>query len=243
MTATINPGEYIGDLKRNDARIRLSEYRRGLRFWTTFDDTRLKGVVLCENSGADIDAFADLVSKSPRPVEVLGFDGNKKPPMVHYGYSELGIIDNVFRESRLLGNCAYFMKATGRLTFPRISDLLDTIWSEFDAVVDHRRKYRHETGYYLRARTQLMLFSREFYLAHFLDRRDEMIGRYSHIEEFVAEKLGELPKSTRIIKRFKVECQPHGFSAFDNKSYQSFETRCKNYVRALARRMFPALWI
>jgi len=242
LTATINPGEYKTDLNRNDPRTRLLDYKRSLLFWARLKEPRLKGVVFCENSRTDLSPFVHLAEQFDRPVEFLNFSGNKKPPKVHYGYSELGIIDYVFEKSKVLHSCPYFIKATGRLTFPKISRLLDTL-RDFDAVIDHRRKYRNETGSPVRARTQLMLFSKEFYFHHFFGRREEMIGNYSHIEEFIAEKLGELPESARIMKRFKVECQPAGFSAFDNKNYNSLDATCKSIVRALTRRLFPSLWI
>jgi hypothetical protein len=123
-----------------------------------------------------------------------------------------------------------------------VSALLDSIGGEIGVAVDHRRKYRAETGCPVRARTQLMLFSREFYAANLLNRRDEMIGRYSHIEEYLAVKLLEARPQSAVLRRFPLECPPSGVSGA-GLDYDSFRTRLKNGVRGAARRLVPGLWL
>ena len=125
LTATIDPGQYKPDLTRYDPAQRLSDYKQSLLFWEALNNSRLKGIVFCENSGTDLTPLADLTRKFRTPVEIISFEGNEKPSNMNYGYSELGIIDHAIGASIFLREYPYFIKATGRLTFPKISKLLD----------------------------------------------------------------------------------------------------------------------
>ena len=243
LTATIDPGLYGKDLARNNAQLRIEDYQHSLKFWMGISDPRIRGIVFCENSGADLNAFKERARNSTIPIEFLSFDGNSKPAGVHYGWSELGIIDHAIQESSLIAECQYFIKATGRLRFPRISKLLDSTNTDFDAIVDHRKKYKGESGCHTRARTQLMLFSKAFYEGHFLDARDEMLGKCSHIEEFIAAKLISLQEGPKIIRRFPVECPPVGITGWKGDSYQSKSNRAKNAARSLMRKLVPWVWV
>lgn len=242
LTATIDPGPYTKDLTRNNPEIRLEDYRKSLLFWSGLCDKRIKGIVFCDNSGADLDVLKKACLDCSNPTEFLSFEGNSKPFGVHYGYAELGIIDYAVRQSVLMSECQYFIKTTGRLTFPNISKLLDSIDCEFDAAVDHRKKYKREQGFPVKARTQLMFFSKKFYGDHLLNSRDEMIGFYSHIEEFLAAKLDTFKRNSRIVRRFNVECPPMGFNGWRSKNYRSFLNVSKNTLRAFMRKAFPSVW-
>ena len=243
LTATIDPGQYKLDLMRYDPAQRLSDYEQSLLFWETVNDSRLEGIIFCENSGADLNPLVDMTRRFRTPVELISFNGNEKRGNMNYGYSELGIIDHAIRESTFLQKCSHFIKATGRLTFPKISRLLDSEKSNFDAIVDHRRKYHNEKGFPLRARTQLMLFSKSFYSNFLFDTRNQMVGGSGSIEEFIAQKLDKPPKEVNVIKRFNIECPPRGFSAYNNRNYDFIVDRYKNMARSLSRTLIPNLWI
>lgn len=243
LTATIDPGDYKDDLSRSDPRIRLADYQRSLSFWANLDDSRFAGVVFCENSGADVASLVDLISTTRLPVEFLSFRGNTKPQGLHYGYSELGIIDYALEYSHLIRASKYFIKVSGRLTYPSIVQLLDTLPGDFDAIVDHRHRYKREGGFGIKARTQLMFFSREFYCLHFLGVRGEMIAHYSHLEEYIAVKLAAAQSYRGIVKRFKRECQPFGVAGFNNRSYRTVRNQCKAKIRSVSRTLLPFVWI
>jgi len=242
MTATIHTGLHSNDMMRDDPDVRLCDYLNGLLFWGNLIDERIKGIVFCENSSANLQPLKTACINFNTPVEFLSFEGNSIPDGVHYGYAELGIIDYAVLNSNLLKSCPYFIKVTGRLTFPRISNLLDSITFEFDALVDHRRKYRSEKGFPIKSRTQIMILSREYYVQFLLGSRQEMIGHYSHIEDFLAEKFSASMTQFKIVQRFKVECSPEGISR-DNKNYSSFSVKCKKTLRCLLRRLYPDCWL
>lgn len=242
LTATIDPGPYADQVRRRDPAVRLNDYAQSLRNWTTAGGPQIGSLVLCDNSGYDPTALAQLAATLPLPVEVLSFNGNKKPSGTHYGYSELGIIDYAIAHSQILRDSRYFIKATGRLQFPNLPKLLQRLDVEFDAAVDHRRRYRNETGPSTRARTQLMLFNTAFYRAELLNSRIEMLGVCSHIEEFLAAKLSASRRPDRIIRRFPIECPPSGIGG-NGGSYDNLSVRTKNLARALARRCLPQVWL
>jgi len=243
MTATVDPSAFADSLQRSDPAIRLADYQKALRFWDRIDDARIGAVVFCENAGADLEPLRRVATQTKRAVELIGFDGNIRPRGVHYGYSELGIIDHALHSSALLGRFSHFIKATGRLTFPGVGRLLDQLPAQFDAAVDHRRRYRGETGFALRARTPLMVFSRDFYMQKLRGRRDDMIGRYPTLEEFIAVTLDAEAEDARLIRRFAAECPPSGVDAFQNKDFNSPSLALKNMARALLRRALPGVWL
>lgn len=241
LTATVNPGLYAPQLQRNDPTIRLGDYQKALSWWGQLADPRIGALVFCDNSGYDLSSLRKTIESLPFDVELLSFNGNEHPPGTHYGYAELGLIDYALAHSEILRDEPHFIKATGRLLFNRLPKLLDNLRIDFDALVDHRSRYRHETGPSTRARTQLMLFRTEFYRDHLQNSRTEMLGTCSHIEEFLAIKLESLTNST-VIRRFPVECPPFGIGG-NGSNYNALTTQSKNYLRALARSCLPSVWL
>lgn len=216
MTATLNPGEYGNQSSRASVQDREADYGSALDFWLSLGDPRVTGICFCENSGADLTSLKKVAEKYLMSVEFLSFYGNEKPRGVHYGYSELGLIDYAIKNSNSIRSSRYFIKATGRLKFPIICDLLDRLDVEFDYAIDHRRKYLREVGHRTRARTQLMLFNTKFYKNNLLSTRDEMLGKgVSHIEEFIPIKIEQLKSQTKEVvgvNRFPVECYVEGIA-------------------------------
>ncbi len=244
MTATLSPGSYANAVCLSEIQVRTDDYITALRFWLQHRDPRISGIVFCENSGSCCKAVAEQVADvtSIRPVELLGFFGNEQQSGVHYGYSELGIIDYALENSRILRLSEYFVKVTGRLTFPCISRLLDTLDENLEVAVDHRRSYRNESEPPLRARTQLMVFQTRFYRTVFFRRRDEMLGCYSHLEQFVAAKLLPYRNQLGVTMRWKNECQPVGFTAHGQGHYETGKARLKSKLRGFLRRFAPGIW-
>lgn len=242
LTATIDPGIYGTQSKRSNPLERLADYEAALGFWGNLDDSRVGSVVFCENSGWDLRCFGALADRARIPIELLSLDHNDRPAGMHYGYSELGLIDHALARSALLQTHPYFIKVTGRLTFPSISRLLDSLPIRFDAVVDHRRRYRHEWGVDTRARTQLMVFRSDFYRRHLLGTREEMIGNCTYIEEFLAQKLAARAGDGVVVRRFPVECAPRGIGG-NGTRFDTFPALCKNVSRGIARRLMPTLWL
>jgi len=243
LTATVHTNRsYVGTFLRNDPDVRLHEYANALRFWASLPDDRIESVVICENSSADLSPLVEATREIPRPIEFLSFQDSPAPQNVHYGFGELGIIDHAVEHSRILKRSHYFLKATGRLVFPRITRLLDTLPDDLLGAVDHRWRYRREGDPPIRARTQLMLFETDFYRSHLLGCRSEMPGFCTHIEELLAHRLVAHSYERPFVLRFPVECLPSGVGGH-GKKYDSFPERTKSLIRGFTRRWLPSVWI
>lgn len=243
LTATLLPSQYdFGTVVRADLSTRTQDYIAALKFWDSLPDNRIEAIVFCDNSGEDLSAIRDAMRCLRKPAELLGFRDHLPPPDLHYGYGELGIIDYAVQNSHILSRSPFFIKSTGRLRFPRITALLDALPDACSGVADHRRRYRREAGPPTRTRTQLMLFTPDCYAATLFDRRDEMRGRFSHIEEFLAHELQHVVLNQPFLRRFPVECPPSGVGG-NGHDYDCLTEQCKAVVRGMARRWLPHVWL
>lgn len=243
LTATVRPANFaISTPGRTDVATRTADYIAALRFWGSLPDERIEAIVFCDNSGEDITPIIEAARGLQKPVEVLGFKDAPPPSNVHYGYGELGIIDHALRNSARLKRAGFILKCTGRLKFPRISTLLDALPDRMSGAIDHRRRYRDEAGPPTRARTQLMMFSPSLYADTLFERRGEMCGSCSHIEEYLAHKFEQARFTPPLLRRFPVECPPSGVGGNGN-NYDSLREKCKSTARAMARRWLPNLWL
>lgn len=243
MTATVDPGPFRGVVVRNDPSERARDYATAVKYWVNHPDPRIAGLVFCENSGGDglsrVQAILD--EGTTARVEWLTFEGNDAPADRHYGYSELGSVDFAFRNSVYLAKAPHFAKVTGRLTFPHLSALLDFLPPNTRWAADCRRAYRSEGGVRLRMRTELMLFSRDFYAAELLGARESM--RCSHIEEFLAERMIPHIGEPGFVPRFRSEPRPMGIGAHHGRSYTRPMHQAKVAMRDLVRRFAPRIWL
>src|SRR5690554_6828551 len=121
MTACIKPSEtnvMKHSIHRNDPMIRLDDYKKALMFWLNYDEALIDGIVFVENSEFELSELNDLVESDNlynREVEFLQFRSSEIPKDLHYGYSELEMIDRAFVNSQLIKNSDYVIKVTGRL--------------------------------------------------------------------------------------------------------------------------------
>jgi hypothetical protein len=244
LTATIDLQNLALQSKRSSPEIRLADYQEALRFWDQLDDPRIAGLVICENSGArEIDGLAGIARN--KDVEILSYVGEEAPPGLHYGYRELGAIDYACSHSRLIRGHRLFLKATGRLRFPNVSQLLDALPEGLDCALDTRRAYPREGGPRFRARTQLILFARVFYEEAVFGKRDGMIGVCSHLEEWLPHLLTprQQNRSAAVALRFPVECEIAGAQGSHDRSYAAFGPALKRRVRSALRTAAPGLWL
>jgi len=245
LTATVNPGVYAHQSERNSREDRFRDYIEALKFYTSLSNDKIAGVVLCENSNHDFGNILEYLD--PRAVqtefEIIIFEGNKKVNNIHYGYSELGIIDHAIDKSKIIRNCGSFLKISGRLILTNVIRLLSDIPPCSDFAVDFRRAYWREGGPRYRARTQIMYFSLPFYETFLFHKRDQMIGVCTHIEEYIPIVVESLPDANNIVVRFPIECDINGFAGSDNKSYSLPYARLKRAIRGAVRKKLPRLWL
>ena len=127
ITATIDPGDYTSLLAPYNVDHRIEEYVQSLLFWLNLNPRPYSGIIFCENSGSSLSEIKDMLKvrvsdEQILAIEWLSFKGNQRPIGMHYGYSELGILDYAVENSLLLRNSQYFIKVTAvsytHLTLP-----------------------------------------------------------------------------------------------------------------------------
>jgi len=246
LTACINPSNESRFSVRMDLNLRLQDYRRALRFWLLHPDPRLRNMLFIDNSGFDLSTLIDMVKKCNvlnKDIEFIQTGDNYIPDGVHYGYGELGMLDYAFTNSRLMKNSAYMVKATGRLTFPGLPNLLDRLPEAFDFAVDCRDNSLFVRAPQVFVTTQLMIFSTRFYGEHLLGIKSDLTPDLRLIENLLYRKLILLRGYPGAILRWPVNVPPLGHASHWNKDYGSLKNAAINFLRAHCRRLFPKWWV
>lgn len=247
MTACIDPSSGPARVARSDPKVRLVDYLSALRFWFKLGEPRLRHLLFIDNSGYPLDEVQRVVDRekpAEMKVELVSMNTNNYPPHVHYGYSELKMLDTGLERSALAKATRYWMKVTGRLTFPLVGRLLDRLPRNYHFAVDLRNGIPVFSPPQHWVHTRLAIFSKAFYVS-------EMRG--------VCERCLTLPPNTPIetmlydlfmrhrgekgaILRLPVHVPPHGHSAFQDFSYQGMTRTAVDWVRHGARVFLPAWW-
>lgn len=245
MTSCIDPGPNSHKLPRADPLLRLGDYQAALRFWLHLPEPRISSIVYVDNSGFSLDSLKEVAEREnpfSRTVEFITSSDNHCPPNVHYGYPELGMIDHVLETSKLIRGATHFIKATGRLTFPRVSALLDRIPENPQFVVETRD---FKIGRYGRrfVSTQIAIFDVEFYRSQLLGCRREMIDNGPIlVEGLFYKRLMPLRHQPGCILRFPTNCDPQGLGGH-GKNYDQIGQSVIRAVRGVGRRIAPWVWI
>lgn len=247
MTACIDPITQSPLITRKDPIVRLHDYMGGLRFWLNLTDNRIRKILFIENSGYPLDSLqyiAENENPFQKDCEFLSISCNNIPPGVHYGYGEFCMIDEALSRSRLVLSARYMIKATGRLTFPRISRLLDSLPVDYLFAADSRSKDFFNKYSSVYVPTQLIIFSLEFYKNYLLGKREELLThRFGKVEDLICQELMKFRGQPGAILRWSVNCCPSGQAAHWNKSYDNLQQQAINAVRAICRFLFPNWWI
>ena len=97
MTACIQPEpQFVEQLLRTNPEIRRRDYEEALRFWLALPEPCITGIILIENSGADLGSLTRVAASfNPfgRKCEFISAPGGPTPPGFHYGYTEFRMID------------------------------------------------------------------------------------------------------------------------------------------------------
>lgn len=235
-------------LRRSDPLVRMHDYKTALRYWLDFHDERITGIVFIDNSGHSLDELRQVAIDSNshhRDVEFLKCEPEAIPDGLHYGYSELEMIDEAFDRSELIRECGYVIKATGRLYFPALSKLLDRISGDCSFVADCRdfKFGKYEKHYVL---TTMFVVQRAFYQDVLQDAKSRMIVLGDGLIETLYFRLLKPLSSRRpdsVVLRFPINVDPVGVGAHWNNDYTSFKSRLVSTSRAVCRRCLPTLRI
>lgn len=252
MTACIAPkllADGSAPVLRSDPDVRRRDYAEGLRFWLELKDSRFRGVVFADNSGASLASLRTLASSvgSDRPVEFLSFDAPPPPVGMSYGYSEFLLVRTALAQSELLRTGTHFIKATGRYRFPAISPLLDQLPTSFRAAVDARGWRPPPWRSNPMVPAALTLFERRFYENELADLPLQMRpappwDRCQFIEPMLYDALIRFRNDPSVVLRWPINCEPEGIGG-DGSRYDSPRQHLARAGRATLRRLAPNWWI
>lgn len=163
LTACVNPGGMTFTVL-TDTSERLRQYREALDFYLL--ETTLP-IVFCENTLCDFSEDYKEYITSGR-LEYITFDGNNFDKSRGKGYGEALIMEEAFRHSRLLDQCNFVVKITGRLIVRNISQL----------VKDNRRMFTDTIQTFYpnnnMADSRLVILPKLFCIVDFLARKDSI---------------------------------------------------------------------
>lgn len=152
-------------VKRNDAAVRLEDYKTALKSWLVRQESLAK-IVFVENSGYPLDELKELVGQNNpyrKEVEFLSFtalsENNKDISL-----GELRAIEHALFNSRLLKSCRNFVKVTGRVFTKNIDAIINDLTDDFHVV-----SFFSENLSYVDS--VIVIFEREFY--------EKMINKYA----------------------------------------------------------------
>ncbi len=251
LTATISPkGDLRSSLVRANPDVRVRDYEDGLRFWLSLDVAWLSGIVFAENSNAALQSLRKIAAQENpfgRHVEFLSYDQPPPPEGLHYGYSELVLVSNAVRDSRLLPSATHFIKCTGRYRFPQIDRLIKRIPADFRVALDTRATNPFSAEKNLISNFALALFETDFFNEHVAPLSQKMIpappwNRSQFIEPVLFDNLSPLRNDSRVILRWPVNCEPSGVGS-NGDNYAKASKRIKSSIRAVARVALPNVWI
>ena len=109
-------------LQRSDPLVRLHDYKTALQYWLNYPDDRITGIVFIENSHFSLAELQQLAADSnsqQRSIEFLKCQPEEVPDGVHYGYSELQMIDEAFDRSLLIQDSDHVIKSPVDFIFRR----------------------------------------------------------------------------------------------------------------------------
>lgn len=247
MTACINPPKINLErhsIHRSNPLVRLEDYKKALTFWLNYDDKRIRGIVFIDNSNYDLNILRDLALNGntfKRKVEFLQINASPIPKGVHYGYSELELIDAAFENSELINEYDFVIKTTGRLYFPKLTKLLNRIKPETKIMTDCRDfEFLNKKANYIL--TTIFVVQKDFYKKHLIHKKDKMT---SHLEVLFYKILKPLSKENpnEVVIRFPINNEPVGYGAHWDISYSSYKKVLMNMLRGTLRWLIPNFYI
>lgn len=244
LTASIAPKQFKNSVERNDVTTRLEDYKQALTLWLHHKDERITEVIFAENSGYDLTEIKQifkLENTYNRKFTLIQKEESLAPEGVHYGYSELELIDLVFERYNFLSAQDYFIKVTGRLYFPEISKLISIGVPKYLFVADSRiYNFLGKQNKYI---LSTVFISRiDFYKNNILNKKEKMQDLPNSLFETLLVEL-LYGKFKNILLRFPFNLNPIGVGAHSNKNYGSLKNTFINSIRATARKVLPNFWI
>jgi len=245
LTATVTPSSEVARLVITNPNERLAEYVAGFRAALALVPETADGLVLAENSGADLSVFREIAG-GRTDVELLHVPSRTAGPGAGRGYHETLLVADAFERSALLrapGATAW--KVTGRYQVRNLRTVIRRGPHGFDLVVNLRgfpRRWADMRVYSATAAGAAML------VQHVDELREDRAGLapedalppepavFDILSQFCADGASVAP-------RLASEPYVVGRRGYDGSSFEGPKQWLLWGLRSAARRGAPGLWL
>jgi hypothetical protein len=247
MSATVSPPKTMIGSARNNPSERMLEYQEAFRFYLALSDEHVDTLIVFENSNANLEVFREIaISANSKKKLYLFNTSTDYPAEMGKGYGEFMMIDEGLTALLAAGfpSQKKIWKVTGRLQIVNIQKMISEAPSSFEIYCDLRNVplIGEALGGNRWMELRVFAFTTAGYDRHLRGNYDLGIGLETYFFNILYPDIKNR-KNTGIIPRFNLQPVIDGFCGYNNKSYLSLEYRAKNFVRAVARRTFPSLWL
>lgn len=244
LTATVVPPPDARNLARRDPHTRLQDYLQAFDFYLTLLRAgSVRALVLCENSGFDLDPFRVRARAAglEAQVELLSHQGLDHPAQWGRGYGEFKLVDHAMQHSVLIdaaGSTARVWKVTGRYRVHNLARLITTQPTQADLYCHCRNWPLRWTDLYL------LRWNKRAYrglirgVCARLRQDDTPTSAEQHFRALID---GPEAAGLQIVRRFHQVPRMDGVRGFDNRRYQAMWH--KTLARQVAQHVTPWLWI
>jgi hypothetical protein len=232
---------------RADTSLRLKDYITAFRYWLSYKEPKISHIIFVENSGYNLKELKTIAEKENlfnRTIEFIQFNASSVPNGLHYGYSELEILDKAFEFSKTINETDSFIKVTGRLYFPNLSKLLNRIKVTNDITIDFK-DYKFFSIKKQYALTTLIVINNDFFVQNLYGIKSKMVTEnISHFETYYYKFLQPLSlKNPNIVTRFPINVNPIGVGAHWSTNYNSLSKKIIYFFKGILRVIYPSLKI
>lgn len=247
MTATITPPAGVPLLQRANPQDRLQDYQRALKFYLQLLNGSIDSIVFAENSNSDVSALQNMVAQSgfTERVEFIVFDGLDHPPIYGRAYGEFKLNDYVMNNSQIINSPTQnkeilVWKVTGRYIVKNLDRIISRKPSFFDVYYNCRHVPKRWADMFL------MSWTIKGYQACLQNMYHKLIADKEQLlqpEEVFIDLMEQPIPNIKIVRRFNEIPLIDGLRGSDNQNYSEGKNLWKFYIRSIACKLFPWLWI
>lgn len=249
MTATITPPKEALNLKRTDCKQRENDYAEALKYYLSIPEQYVNKIIFAENSNSDLSRLKKLVNDTPhnKTVEFLEYqNGNNFPPHYGRGYGELKLIDYAVDNSKILTEEDIIWKVTGRYKLLNIIKLIKTQPKEFSIYCDlkkHRINAADTRAYAFTLQGYKKYLYNKYYKLKAKDELNGMLNMMMGEVAWFSLIYANIQHDRLIFPRFKYVPYFEGVVGTKNENLASVKVKRKYFLRSIARRIFPNIWV
>ena len=247
LTATITPPAGAPLLHRANPHDRLQDYERALKFYLQLLNRSIDSIVFAENSNSDVSTLQNMVAQSgfTERVEFLVFDGLDHPPIYGRAYGEFKLNDYVMNNSQIINSPIQnkeilVWKVTGRYIVKNLDQIIARKPSTFDIYYNCRHVPKRWADMFL------MSWTIKGYQACLQNMYHKLIADKEQLlqpEEVFIDLMEQPIPNIKIVRRFNEIPLIDGLRGSDNQNYSEGKNLWKFYIRSIACKLFPWLWI